>query len=184
MTLVSELAQLKHPAVTDLLLAELTASDSWYDPSWAIQVLSSRTEDPKVRATLQKVAEESPRPQVRALAASLLSGGLQRRAGDQSGVVAASTPAPPRLGLGSDYVKAGQGVPADLIGKLIVTNIATGGPAHQAGIREGDILLEVGGKVITSGPQLLEVLDVQPRNQDVGVLVFRDGQVVRMLARF
>src|SRR5690606_29166905 len=49
-TLMSEFAQLKHPAVTDLLLRELTASDSWYDPSWAIDGLRSRTDDLRVRA--------------------------------------------------------------------------------------------------------------------------------------
>lgn len=183
-TLMSEFAQLKHPAITDLLLSELTASDAWYDPSWAVEGLRSRVDDVRVRAALQKVADESPQPQLKSLAASILSGVPRVLPGDRPGVVTATTAVPPRLGVGSDYVKAAQDVPAELVGKLVITHIATGGPAHQAGIKEGDILLEVGGKPITSGPQLLEVLEVQPRNEDVDVLISRERQLVRLAVRF
>lgn len=183
-TLMSELAQLQHPAITNLLLSELTASDAWYDPSRAVEGLRSHTGDPRVRAALQKIVGESPQPQLKALAASILSGAPRELPGDEPGVASAPATAPPRLGVASDYVKAGQDVPAELVGKLVITHIATGGPAHTAGIREGDILLEVGGKPITSGPQLLEVLDVQPRGEAVEVLISRKRQLMRMTVQF
>jgi membrane-associated protease RseP (regulator of RpoE activity) len=59
-----------------------------------------------------------------------------------------------------------------------------GSAAEKAGMKEADVLLEIDGKPISSGPQLIEVLDGLPRDSGVDVLVSRGGQTTRLTARF
>jgi membrane-associated protease RseP (regulator of RpoE activity) len=56
--------------------------------------------------------------------------------------------------------------------------------AERAGMKEADVLLQIDGKPITSGPQLIEVLDALPRDVDLDVLISRNGQRMRLTARF
>jgi len=174
-TLVSELSYMKHPAITDMLLDSLDASEPWLDRSFAVESLRRRTDDPRVREALAKIARDDADPQVRALAVKPL--GAEEKTVDVSAL-------PPRLGVMTDYVKAAPGVPTELVGKLAVTRMSTGSPADHAGMKEADILLEINGTPITSGPQLIEVLDGLSKDVDVGVLVSRNGQTLRLTARF
>jgi S1-C subfamily serine protease len=128
-----------------------------------------------VRDALAKIATQDADRQLRELASKPL--GPAEKAVDPSTL-------PPRLGVMTDYVKAAPGVAPELVGKLAVMRMSSGSPADHAGFKEADILLEINGTPITSGPQLLEVLDALSRNVDVGVLVSRNGQTLRLTARF
>ncbi len=177
LTLVSELANMDHPAITDMLLDSVRAGGTALPRRFVVEALRRRTADSRVRATLERIAAEDADPQVREMAARPLGP-------EEKGMPANSGPLPPRLGVATDYLKAAPDVPSELVGKLVVRAIGSGFPAHKAGMREGDVLLEVGGKPITSGPQLIEVLDALPRDVDVDVLVSRNGQTMRLTARF
>jgi hypothetical protein len=177
LTLVSELSNMEHPAITDMLLDSLVTGVTSLPRSFVVEALRRRTADSRVGAVLAKIAAEDADPQVRELEARPL-GPEEKRALTTQG------PLPPRLGVMSDYVKAGPNVSAELVGKLAITRMAPGFPADRAGIKEGDILLEIGGKAITSGTQLIEVLDTLPRDVDIDVLISRNGQAMRLTARF
>jgi serine protease Do len=45
---------------------------------------------------------------------------------------------------------------------LLVRGVADGSPAHQAGVREGDLLVEAGGRPLTSADELHAALDALP----------------------
>jgi S1-C subfamily serine protease len=84
----------------------------------------------------------------------------------------------------TDYLQPAPDVPPELVGRLAVMRMSSGSVAVRAGIKEADVLLEINGKPITTGPQLIEVLDALPRDVDVDVLVSRNGQTLRLTARF
>jgi hypothetical protein len=172
-TLVSQLSYMDHPAITDMLLDGLDPGDTWPDRSLAVEALRRRTDDPRVRAALERIAREDADPQLRELAGKPLDA-------DEKAVA----PAPARLGVATEHVQQAPGVPAELVGKLTVVRMATGSPADRAGMKEADVLLEVNGIPITSGPHLIEVLDALPRNAAVPVLVSRDGQLLSLTAKF
>ena len=56
--------------------------------------------------------------------------------------------------------------------------------AERAGVKEADVVLEIGGKPISSGTQMIGVLDGLPRDVDVDVVVSRNGQIMKLTARF
>lgn len=184
LTLVSQLAQLDHPAIPAMIIDGLENGATWMDPNYAIQALRRHTAIPKVRATLQKIAMEHPTPRVREAAAETLRGDVPQPLAAATRGGASAAPPPPRLGVSTEHVKAGPNVPADLVGKLAIAHMGFGTVAERAGIKERDILLEIDGKAITSGPQLIEVLDALPRDVGVDVVVSRDGQIMRLSARF
>lgn len=181
-TLVSELAYLKHPAITDMLIDGLSASSPWLDRGFAFRSLQS-TGDPRARAALEKIATEDADPKARELARDALKQPSINPPANGS-IAPSSGPMPPRLGVMTDYVQSAPDVRAELVGKLVVTRMAPGFPGERAGMKEGDVLLEIGGRPITSGTQLLEVLDAVPRDVDVDVLISRNGQSMRLTARF
>jgi serine protease Do len=57
---------------------------------------------------------------------------------------------------------------------LIVTTVANGSPARVAGVREGDLLLEVNGKKISDPKQLDE--SVKKDGKSIALLIERDGR--------
>ncbi len=175
LTLVSQITFMNHPAITDMLLESLSAGDAWPGRRIAVEALRRRADDPRVRAALAKVAAEDADPQIRELA------GKPSVATERP---VAATGGPPRLGVTTEYVKAAPGVSDELVGKLAVVHMGLGSAAEKAGMKEADVLLEIDGKPISSGPQLIEVLDGLPRDFGVDVLVSRGGQTVRLTARF
>jgi aminopeptidase YwaD len=56
--------------------------------------------------------------------------------------------------------------------------------ARRAGLRNGDILLEFGGKPVESIVELRAMLDETPRGAEVEVLFLRDGKTLRVTVRF
>lgn len=83
---------------------------------------------------------------------------------------------PPRAWLGMYATEAE--------GQLIVAGIARGGPADQAGVRVGDLVLETGGeRVVTLAAFLRKVWSLGPAGVDVPVVLARDGALHRVQIR-
>jgi serine protease Do len=77
----------------------------------------------------------------------------ERRGQERGGQFGMNTPAPdaPRLGLSVEPVR-GRG------GGLIVTEVDPSGPASERGIREGDVILDVAGRQVSSVREMREAL--------------------------
>jgi hypothetical protein len=73
LTLVSSLALMDHPAITDMLLNSLAAGDTALPRSFVVESLRRRAADSRVRAVLAKIAVEDADPQVRELAGKPLT---------------------------------------------------------------------------------------------------------------
>jgi S1-C subfamily serine protease len=79
---------------------------------------------------------------------------------------------PPRPWLGMYTTESGK--------NLIVGGIAEHGPAASAGIRQGDLVLEVGGKRINSLAQLFRTAwGMGPAGTNIPLTIARDGDVLR-----
>lgn len=59
---------------------------------------------------------------------------------------------------------------------VLVTNVATNGPAYKAGIRQGDIILKFNNEPVTSPTHLMRLVSDIPPNTQVKVLVARLAQ--------
>jgi len=58
----------------------------------------------------------------------------------------------------------------------LVNEVAPGGPAQQAGVRRGDVIVEFEGEKIESWNELPRVVAGAPVGQEVDVIVMRDGK--------
>jgi serine protease Do len=58
----------------------------------------------------------------------------------------------------------------------LVNEVASGSPAQQAGLKPGDIILDVGGREVREGRDLLRVVLQNPVGAKLPVTVLRDGQ--------
>jgi putative serine protease PepD len=70
-------------------------------------------------------------------------------------------------------------VAATTTGGLLITKVATGGPAAKAGIRAGDLVTAVQGTATPDPPTLADVLAGQHPGQTVRVVVARPGGASR-----
>ncbi|HCU37294.1 MAG TPA: protease DO family protein [Armatimonadetes bacterium] len=59
---------------------------------------------------------------------------------------------------------------------VVVMEVFAGGPAAQAGLREGDVIMSVGGKTVINGEDLREAILAQEIGQQVPVVINRGGQ--------
>ena len=62
---------------------------------------------------------------------------------------------------------------------LLVTDVASGGPADRAGLKRGDIILEVDRKPVQDAPSLQKALGAVPAGRSVLVWVHRPGAGAR-----
>jgi serine protease Do len=65
----------------------------------------------------------------------------------------------------------------------LVAEVAKGGPAEKAGMKQGDIVVGYMGKEITNASTLLKEVDISPIGQDVKVAVFRKGEKVELTVK-
>ncbi len=174
-SLVNELAQLDHPAITEMLLASVQGDSRWLDPVSAAYALGqlSRRDQPRVRAVLEKMRADDPIPQVRQAATE----SLNRPA------TTASVSAKPRLGLVFNTVKVGDAAPPELIGKLVINSIGPGA-GQRAGMKLGDAVLEINGSPVSSPAEAIRVMDTLPRDVDIDILIERSGEKLSLKARF
>jgi len=64
----------------------------------------------------------------------------------------------------------------------LVTSVMPGSAAEAAGIEASDVIVEIDGRKIESGRELRNVVGLMSLNQEVELLVFRDGQSQRVKA--
>lgn len=83
---------------------------------------------------------------------------------------AVKTPPRPWLGI---YV-------AEAEDRLVVVGLAEGGPADRAGIRSGDVVVEVGGAPVGDLADLFRnIWALGPAGSDIALTVWRDGQALK-----
>ena len=83
---------------------------------------------------------------------------------------------PPRAWLGMYTTEAN--------GQLVVAGLADGGPADVAGVRPGDLVLEVAQERVSTLPELFrKVWRLGPAGTEIPVTVARDGAPVRVRIR-
>lgn len=83
-------------------------------------------------------------------------------------------PARPWLGL---YV-------AEVQGQMVISGVADGGPAAQAGLRKGDVVVELAGERVSGAADLFRRLwHLGPAGVEVPITLARNGEQVRALAR-
>jgi serine protease Do len=58
----------------------------------------------------------------------------------------------------------------------LVNEVVPNGPAHQGGLRPGDIILDIGGREVREGKDLLRTVIQHPVGAKLAVTVQRDGQ--------
>ena len=58
----------------------------------------------------------------------------------------------------------------------LVTSVMPGSAAEAAGIEASDVIVEIDGRKIESGRELRNVIGLMSLNQEVELLVYRDGQ--------
>ena len=81
------------------------------------------------------------------------------------------------LGIVPDYAGAGEGVAG-----VLLAGTRPGGPAETAGMRRGDLLVELGGREIRDINDLMFLLRRAEPGESVGAVVLRDGQRVELTA--
>jgi serine protease Do len=57
---------------------------------------------------------------------------------------------------------------------VVVTGIQPGGPAEKAGLKQGDVIVAIGGKPVEDGDSLIAVVASSPVGQPVAVKYIRD----------
>jgi len=65
----------------------------------------------------------------------------------------------------------------------LVANVTPGGPAAEAGIQQGDVVIEFDGKPITEMRKLPRVVAETPVEKEVDVVVWREGREVTLKVR-
>jgi len=63
---------------------------------------------------------------------------------------------------------------------VLVTEIVEGGPADAAGLRVRDVILELGGSVVSSVDDLHRVLTQEAISHETTVSVLRNGQLMSL----
>jgi serine protease Do len=69
------------------------------------------------------------------------------------------------------------------IGGALVNRLQPGSPASRAGIRRGEIITGVDGRVVTTAQQLFEMLDGMTAGQELRLELFHDGEFRKLTAR-
>ena len=61
-------------------------------------------------------------------------------------------------------------------GGVLVGDVIPDGPSEDAGMQQEDIIVEINGKPVTSGDQLIDVVAATPVGSTVPIVVIRDGE--------
>ena len=88
----------------------------------------------------------------------------------------ANRPARPWLGMYTTEADGG--------GQFVVAGLADGGPADRAGVKRGDVVLEVAGNRVSALAELFRnVWRLGPAGVDVPLTLAREGQILRVNVR-
>src|SRR6185503_15463448 len=83
------------------------------------------------------------------------------------GIVGQQTPIPRRLALRHNLADRG----------VLVADLAAGGPAAQAGVKQGDLVVRLAGKPILGIDDLIRALTAETVGQPIEIAVLRDGEI-------
>jgi len=73
---------------------------------------------------------------------------------------------------------------AEVRGQLVISGVAEGGPAARAGLRQGDVVLELAGERVSGAADLYRRLwRLGPAGVEVPLTLARKGEQVRSLVR-
>lgn len=97
--------------------------------------------------------------------------------GSAAPVVPVTPAVPPRAWVGLQVADALPGAPGGGPTGVAVTGVATGGPAAQAGIRSGDVILQVDGRALASAAELADLIGNWPIGRAMRLAVQREGWV-------
>jgi S1-C subfamily serine protease len=102
-------------------------------------------------------------------------------------IVAAGGPLP-RPSLGAEHAEVTAEVARkarlrDGVEGVLVTAVASGGPAAEAGIRPGDVITTVDGEAVDEERPLLNVLRDKEPGQTVTVVLDRNGSIIETQVR-
>ncbi len=81
-------------------------------------------------------------------------------------------PRGPRLGIMPDYDSNRTG--------LLVAGVSNDGPAAKAGLKDGDLIVEIAGKAVTNVNTYMTVMSQQQAGQAIAVTVERDGKKLQL----
>ena len=59
---------------------------------------------------------------------------------------------------------------------VLITNVSDGSPAHDAGLRQGDIIIGLNGKAVTNSSVLQNAVARRPPGTQVDMTIFREGR--------
>ena len=74
----------------------------------------------------------------------------------------------PRIGIRPDYGNDLEGV--------LLNGVNEGSPAQKAGLKEGDLIVEVGGKAAKNLQAYMVLMGAQPKDKPIELSVLRDGK--------
>jgi membrane-associated protease RseP (regulator of RpoE activity) len=81
-------------------------------------------------------------------------------------------PKGPRMGILPDYQFGGKGVRVD--------DVSAGGPAEKAGLKKGDIIIEIAGKAVANVNGYMTALQTQKSGVTLEVKLLRDGKEMKL----
>lgn len=107
--------------------------------------------------------------------ATELGGEPERRAYvEVKGAAVAGGPKGPRLGIVPDYESDDKG--------LLVNDVSAGGAAEKAGIKAGDLIVEIGGRNVSNVQTYMAAMSQQKAGQAVEIVVVRDSKRLTLMA--
>jgi serine protease Do len=129
-------------------------------------------------ASVEGIGMAIPINAVKTLLEGAISGEISgdvTQPGSQEDNAAITSAGKPRIGVSvtdmntSNYAVASGILPTG----AYVTEVETGSPAEKAGIKSGDIIVDVDGTVITSTRQMVSILQAKEAGQSVAVKIYR-----------
>jgi S1-C subfamily serine protease len=76
------------------------------------------------------------------------------------------------MGILPDYMFGGKG--------LLIEGVSAGGPADQAGLKKGDVIIEIAGKAVPNVNGYMAVLQTQKSGATVAVKILRDSKEMQL----
>ena len=83
-------------------------------------------------------------------------------------------------GPGGQGGSSAQGAGAGTARGAIIAGVMRGGPADQAGVKPGDVLLEIGGKPVTGSPGMLNLIAQLKPGENANLTLLRAGKNIEL----
>jgi S1-C subfamily serine protease len=83
----------------------------------------------------------------------------------------------PMIGVGLDVVRLPNG---DLGTGALVASVQPGGPADQAGLRSGDVIVSIGGRPVQMPSDVISAVEANGLGRNLSIAVQRSGQRLQL----